>query len=197
MRRVNALPVSIFLLAGTLSGVLSLGALLVCRSFVVKVPLRAPVVRVQSIEQVDVFDDAGAEMLMLSLSISNSVPWPNEPIYVDDSGVSLVAKVANHWVPLEGHIGHCALRPGQDSHRVVVVVPSNTTARRVNFKWTNARLTGGRMRWVAERGWLPARISVRLWRLGWDGFPRYRPSSRWQENAVELPIIHGNLQGNA
>jgi hypothetical protein len=95
----------------------------------------APVVTVLGIEPANIIDDAGAEMWLVTLSISNSVTWPNEPVFVKDSGVSVEAKVANRWVGVAGQIGDCALSHFQP-HRIDVVLPANAGACRITFKWT-------------------------------------------------------------
>ncbi len=194
MHRLSHFQLAVFLLVGALAA-FSFAAVLICRPLVAHVG--GPVIKLLKVQPAGVFDDAGAELLLVSLSVSNSAVSPNEPIYVNDSGVSLEANVANHWIPLDGRVGLRALWPAQNGHGLEVVVPANATACRIHFKWAYARLAAGRMRWIAERSWCPARISTRLWSLGWGGFPRYRPSSRWHDTAVELQVIHGSLNGNA
>jgi hypothetical protein len=149
-----------------------------------------PVVSVLGIEPANIMDDAGAEMWLVTLSISNSVTWPNEPVFVKDSDIPVEAKVASRWVGVEGQIGLCALSHFQP-HRIDVVVPANAGACRITFKWTRARLTSGRLRWIAENsgGWLPSEVRNQLWRHAWGGFPSYRPSSHWREVCVELPVL--------
>lgn len=144
------------------------------------------VVSVHDIEPANIIDDAGEGMLLVKLAMTNSCPWPNQPVYVKDLGISFEAKVANRWIAVEGRIGDCALRPF-DSHRIDVVVPASASACRIAFKWTFARLTGGQLRWIAEnyRGWLPTGTRAQLWRLGWGGFPRFRPGSHWREITIE------------
>ena len=193
MRRPEVLRIAVFLLVGA---ALSLGAPLLYRGFAVPPPVCPAVVKIEAVEPIEMANDAGAEMVMLSLSISNSVLWPNERSYVNDSGVSLSAKVANRWVPLDGKIGFHGVWPGYGK-QVVIVVPANATDCRFKLKWAYARLTGGWMRRIAEQGWLPGAISGRLWRLGWGGFPRWVPSAVWREITIELPIVGGNLHGEA
>ena len=152
-------------------------------------------VTVSSIEPANVFDDAGQGMWVVHLSISNSLWLPVAlpgPIYISDpgdSGAAVEGKVLNRWTRLDVPFGKCALNP-PNAHPVDVVVPTNTAACRINFKWTRARLTSGRMRWAAARfsKWLPSGISGRLWRLGWGGFPQYQHGSHWQKVSVELPL---------
>src|SRR5258708_19009436 len=106
-----------------------------------------PVLSILSIEPANVIDDAGVEMRLVNLSISNSEAWPNAPIYVKDTGVPVKERLADHWIQAEASLA-CTLRPFQ-AHRILLVVPATTDACRVCFKYTDAVVTKGRLAWLA------------------------------------------------
>src|SRR5689334_3324099 len=83
MRSLNPRQLTVFLLAGT-AAALSFGALLLCGNFVVRAG-QPIIIEVQNVEPANVFDEAGVELLLVSLSVSNCAVSPNEPIYFNDS----------------------------------------------------------------------------------------------------------------
>jgi hypothetical protein len=154
-------------------------------------PGRCPLVlEVASIEPAGIFDDAGAEMWMASLSISNSDTRPRSPengLYVRDSSRAIEAKVANRWIEEEGGMA-CRLDPHDKCTRVFLL-PADTESCRVRLKYAATSISlkwrlSGPIERLARIGHL--RLPANYWT--WMYRVPFRPSSNWKEMTVELPM---------
>jgi hypothetical protein len=150
-----------------------------------------PELRVVSIEPADVVDDAGVELVWLSLSISNSEAFSHEPVFVKDAGVPVKARLGNHWIQAqwrqtEAKLSNCALMPFE-AQRAMILAPGNADAYRVCFQYAGAVIeTKWRLACLAEKlpGYIRFRIPHTFW--AWVGFNHYRPSSKWQERTLDV-----------
>jgi hypothetical protein len=152
---------------------------------------RPPVLSVVTIERAGIVDDAGVEMRLVTLSICNPderAPAPQRYLHVKDSRTPLEAKIANHWVPIEGTLGGCQFAPHASRERSIVL-PAGAIACRVRLQYTGTGVSfKSTMASLVESlpSWIRFRLSYKFWR--WVGFPRYEPSSHWREISLELPI---------
>lgn len=152
---------------------------------------RCPVaLSVARTEPSGIFDDAGVEMWMATLSISNSDARPGTPengLYVKNSGRGIEAKVANRWIELEGGMA-CRLDRHGNATRMFLLPPGAEFCR-VCLKYTDTSTS------LKSRLWWPTRWLERLchiqmpakfWR--WINEGQFRPSSHWREITTELPM---------
>jgi len=154
---------------------------------------RSPVLSLVSIEPAGIWDDAGAEMWMVTLSVSNSQIssssdlWVEYSVWVKYSARSFEARVAGRWTGMDVDPWTNSLGPG-NRHQVLLLMPAATDSCRVGLKYTGSRLTGGRLAWLAERlpPFIRFRLSHKFWR--WVRFPQYGPSSHWRGANLELPL---------
>ena len=159
-----------------------------------------PVLRLARAEPIAITDDNGAEMWLLTLSISNSNPLLSAPggvlfvKSVERSGEVKSDKgwnaVDRPWVEgqLRGLLQTCKLSPGTEQKRLLVV-PANARSCRISFKYVGGKLSS-RTRFAHLVQHLPlflrSRVSQKFWR--WAGYDRVDPASNWQEISVELPL---------
>jgi hypothetical protein len=147
-----------------------------------------------SVEQANVTDDRGAEMLLVTVAISNALPTsmagPHfEPVFIRDADIPIEAKIDSRWARIEGVIGTAALRPyGSDMHKIQLVVPEKTDSVRMRFKYASASVVSSRLSYLSEDLTMGIRTNLpaTFWRSA--GFVRYRPSSAWKEQKIELPL---------
>ena len=151
--------------------------------------LSPPMVKVVRLEPAGIFDDAGVEMWLATLTLSNSDSRPSSwenGLYVKNGGTGIEAKVANQWIKVKGMLD-CALTPGERAERLILM-PAGVDGCRVSLKQVGSRVVGGR---VARVAWhLPQfirfRLPTRFWL--WVGYVQYGPGSDWQEISLELPL---------
>jgi hypothetical protein len=156
---------------------------------------RPPVIQFVSFKSAGVVDDAGGELAMLTLSISNSQAFPIEPLFVQDAGVGLQPRIAGRWTEVHWHqqdvkLESCELPPLK-ARNTTLLVPADAEACRICFKYAGAVPTPKHRlrRWV-ER--LPTYVRYRIpWFWNWVGFEQYRPSANWLEGTVDMPLSAG------
>jgi len=152
---------------------------------------RPPVLSFVSTEPAGVMDDNGMEMLLVTLSISNSdnrPPTPQNHLYIKENARPIQVRIANRWIEMQETSIACELAPSHKRERLLLL-PASADLCRVSVKYTGASLANkGVAAWLAERlpRWIRFRMSYKFWR--WVGFTQYEPSSHWQGFSVELPI---------
>jgi hypothetical protein len=135
---------------------------------------RPPVLTLVRVEPAGIIDDSGAEMWLMTLSVSNSdnrPPRPENRLYVGEGDGPIEVKIGSRWIGLHGtlgRLGDCELAPAQKCERLLLT-PGGTESCRISLKYTGASALKGLVEWVATR--LPlsirSRFSYKFWR--WVG----------------------------
>jgi hypothetical protein len=166
-------------------GVLAIAAMALLAGLLFReLPEPPPIVlKLMSVEPAGIYDETN-EMWVVTLRMQQIASGP--PIYINDTGRSQ-ARVADRWTQVEKVTGTFEL---YGYHELQFLLPANTDACWVNLKWAHGRLVSGRLWMFAERltVWPKARLWLFMWCQRNRDFPRYEPSSRWQEFTVELPL---------
>src|SRR5262245_39563322 len=154
--------------------------------------LDPPALSLISIDHAGIMDDAGAEMRLLTLCVSNSdtrPPNPKSVVYIDeDDGKPAQARVENRWIEVGRAVGRCGLFPGR-THELLLLVPADADCCRVPFRYTGSAMTAkAQLAWLVSRSprFIASKMPSRFWR--WVGFPNYGPGSDWRKITVELPL---------
>ena len=150
---------------------------------------RPPVVSLVGMEPAGIFDDAGVEMWLVTLSLSNSYPPTSgyqNYLYVKNNARGIEARVGNRLIAVKGMLD-CGLGPGQRVERMLLM-PERVDACRIFLKCVGPPFVGGRLAWVAGRlpQFVRSRLPFRFWR--WVDSISYGPGSDWRENSIELPL---------
>ena len=156
------------------------------------IPFTSPLRRPPALH---VVDEAGGELAVLTLSISNAQAFPNEPLFVRAAGLPLQARIAGRWTEVlwpqgEVKLASCALSPLK-ARNATLLVPAIAEACRVSFKYAGAvTRTKWRLARLADK--LPTFVRYRIPRFwNWVGFEHYGPSSKWQDGSVDLLLPTG------
>ena len=154
-----------------------------------------PVLTDLSVERADIVDDTGSEMWMVDFGLSNSSPPSASPeglLFVKD----LETRSGNRWLRADGPT-YPMFPPGRVAGYMLLFSP-HMGAGQLRFKYTGAsRLFGGeswRGAWRRFMQRVPWSIRRRFPKADPDAFefPRYVPSSDWQEMIVDIPLPPAN-----
>ena len=158
-----------------------------------------PVLNLLSVEPVGIFDQAGSEMSLIELNITNpnQVPAkfsiPRGWLFVD---MSFEFAKSNRWIRLQPAqpLGAMICLAPRQQYRLLFVSPPPAELSRIRLKCAGAVPTGkSRLLWLTTRLPGPIRTSLpgSLWR--WLGFTTYEPSARWHQFTLELLINATNI----
>lgn len=151
-----------------------------------------PILNIVGVEPAGgILDETGTDVWLATICVSNSDTRPRLPencLYVKE----VKAKTVDGWTGVDSSTPHL-LPPGGKSESMLPV-SARFEYCQVSYQYTGNSLSfsgrpiKGPLLCLAER--LPlsvrSRLPRQLWR--WLGFNKYKPSSRWQEMKVELPI---------
>ena len=150
-----------------------------------------PVISLLSVEPSGIFDDAGTEMSLVTVSIRNpnAGKSPGKSIYIEYGGRPAEGKVTDRWIRLEStleRLGPCLLQPSY-GHITLILAPAATESLRICLRYTRSRVTGGRLARLAAQlpSWIRFRLPAKFWRFA--GYAKYGPGSDWREVTFELP----------
>lgn len=169
MRTRKAAIVGLALTAG--SGLIVLGTW----------PWCAPVdVRVTKTESAQMFDDSGAEMVLVTLAFSR--PAHASWICVK-SGAELKSRIAGQWKMLDNTLSLSSLAGGE-TRQEVILMPGNADRCRIHLAYAGASTAWRFGGWLSRRG---LKLRPKYW--NWAGWPRAEgPKPRWKNYSIELPL---------
>jgi hypothetical protein len=136
-----------------------------------------------------VLDDAGAEVWLITLSLSNR---SRAALYFAREWATVEAKVAGRWAEAKNQCQFDHLR-AHENREVVIFLPSRAGACRLRFQYLPEPLKLRFMRWCGQLGlwrlpWCRA-LAARVLPVGWRQPLRsdiIGRSPRWREIQAEL-----------
>ena len=151
---------------------------------------RPPVLRIVRTEPAGIMDDAGNEMLLATLSVSNSETLPpsqRNAVYVKDGTGGIQVGFPAQMESPKAFLGPLAVPPGYSQEKLILIARTGDFCYlRVNY--ASAQLLKGRCYVLAGR--LPLSVRRRLphafWR--WAGYSYYGPRDDWQEITVQVAV---------
>ena len=141
-------------------------------------PWGTPVdVRVIKTEPAQMFDDAGAEMVLVTLGFNGPA---HELIRVKSGEIE--ARIAGHWKMLENTLAPGVL-PSIETRQEVIMVPGSADRCRIHLRYAGESIPYFFGRWLARRG---VNLPSKYWR--WIGPQPEGRNPHWKSSNIELPL---------
>ena len=154
-----------------------------------------------SAEPSGMFDNSGAELLLVTFTINNTNRLEeshrhSNTMWVKDSSKPMEVRIRNGWSaapPTSAPSTTFSLVAGQETQNILLA-PFETAACRIWLQYTGERVSypatlKGISLSIATK--LPvcvrSRISYKFWR--WAGFPKAVRGTKWKEVYVEFPVF--------
>jgi hypothetical protein len=155
--------------------------LLVVAMVVRTLPRRARVdIKVTKTEPAQIFDDAGAEMVLVTLAFQRPA---HEPWISVECHTNVEAQIAGSWKVVGNTLSLGSLGSGETKQEVILM-PGNAERCRIHLTCAGASIRWRFGTWLSRRG---VKLPPNYWE--WAGWPRAEGRNpHWNSFSIEFPL---------